>query len=237
MPKIKLIVDGGAMKPGPAVAQQLGPMGINIGKVIEDVNKATTGFKGVKVPVELDVDPKTKKYRVEVFSPPVAELIKKELGLESASGEAGKTMVGNVAFETIVGVAKTKHTNLLAKSLKSAIKLVVGTCVSMGVMIDSKTAKEIELEIDTGNYDREIKNEITEASEEKKKELAAFWKDLSARQEKSKKALEEAKAAEEAKKAEAVAAASAPGAVAAAGTPAAGKEAAPAKEEKKGKKK
>ena len=61
MPKIKLIVDGGAMKPGPAVAQQLGPMGINLGKVISDVNAATAGFKGVKVPVELDVNPKTKK--------------------------------------------------------------------------------------------------------------------------------------------------------------------------------
>jgi len=35
--KVKLIVEGGAMKPGPAVAQQLGPMGINLGKVIEDV--------------------------------------------------------------------------------------------------------------------------------------------------------------------------------------------------------
>ena len=43
--KIKLIVDGGAMKPGPAVAQQLGPMGINLGKVIEDVNKETSEFK------------------------------------------------------------------------------------------------------------------------------------------------------------------------------------------------
>ena len=67
------------MQPGPAVAQQLGPMGINLGKLIEDVNKETAGFKGVKVPVEIDVDGKTKKYVINVFSPPMAELIKKEL--------------------------------------------------------------------------------------------------------------------------------------------------------------
>ena len=73
--KVKLIVEGGKMAPGPAVAQQLGPMGINLGKVIEDVNKATAGFKGTKVPVELDVDPKTRTYNIAVFSPPVAELI------------------------------------------------------------------------------------------------------------------------------------------------------------------
>jgi len=76
--KVKLIVDGGSMQPGPAVAQQLGPMGINLGKVIADVNAATSGFKGTKVPVEIDVDPKTKTFTIKVSSPPVSELIKKQ---------------------------------------------------------------------------------------------------------------------------------------------------------------
>jgi len=116
--KIKLIVEGGKMQAGPAVAQQLGPMGINLGKVIEDVNKETESFKGTKVPVELDVDPATKTYTIEVFSPPVAELIKKELKLEKASGEAGKIIAGNMAFETALKVAKTKQASMLARDLK-----------------------------------------------------------------------------------------------------------------------
>lgn len=77
MAVIKLIVDGGAMKPGPTIAQQLGPKGINIGKVIEDINKATIGFKGVKVPVELDVNEKTKKYEIRVFSPQLQNFSRK----------------------------------------------------------------------------------------------------------------------------------------------------------------
>ncbi len=120
MPIIKMIVDGGAMKPGPTVAQQLGPMGVNLGKVIEDVNKATSGFKGMKVPVEIDVDPKTKNFSVAVFSPPVAELIKKELKLDKGSGKAGQSYVGNLAIEQIISIAKTKKENMLAKNLKSA---------------------------------------------------------------------------------------------------------------------
>ena len=68
---VKLLVDGGDMKPGPAVAQQLGPLGINLGKVIADVNQSTAGLKGVKVPIELDVDAKTKTYKIKVFSPPL----------------------------------------------------------------------------------------------------------------------------------------------------------------------
>jgi len=200
--KVKLIVDGGNMKPGPAVSQQLGPMGINLGKVIEDVNKETSGFKGTKVPVELDIDPKTKTYTIEVFSPPMAELIKKELKIEKASGEAGKTKAGNIAFETLLSIAKTKLASLPAKDLRAAIKMAIGSCVSLGVLIDSKEPKLVNQEVDEGIYDNTIKDEVTSPSEEKKKELEAFWKDLSAQQEKTKKAAEEAKAAAEAAKSE-----------------------------------
>jgi len=223
--KIKLIVDGGAMKPGPAVAQQLGPAGINIGKVIADVNTATEGFKGTKVPVEIDVDTKTKTYAIAVFSPPVAELLKKELALEKSSGIPNKTKVGNIAIERIIHIAKTKMPNLLAKDLKSAVKLVVGSCVSLGILVDNKNPKEIEKEIDNGKYDREIKQEITEVSAEKKKEMDIFFKEVLARQEKERKAAEEAAAAAEAAKAAALAAAggAAPGAA-----PVAGAAAAPA---------
>jgi large subunit ribosomal protein L11 len=240
---VKLIVDGGDMKPGPAVAQQLGPLGINLGKVTADVNKETSGFKGTKVPVEIDVDTKTKTYKIKVFSPPVSELIKKELGLEKGSGDAGAYKVGNIAFERIVDIAKTKMPNLLAKDLRSSIRLVVGTCVALGVLVDNKPAKEIEKDIEAGIYDKEIKEELTQPSEDKKKKLSAFYAGVKAKQDKEQKAKEEAKAAEEAAKAAAATAAPAPGAAPAAGaaaTPAAaaGKAATPvAKEEKPAKKK
>ena len=214
---VKLIVDGGDMKPGPAVAQQIGPLGINMGKVIADVNTATSGFKGTKVPVEIDVDPKTKAYKIRVFSPPTAELIKKELGLEKGSGAAGTYKVGNVAFERIVALANTKRSNLLAKDLKSAIKLVVGTCVSLGVLIDNKPAKEIEKDIDAGVYDKEIKQELTQPSPEKVKQLKEFYTVVKDKQDKEQKALAEAKAAEEAAKAAAVPVAGTPGAAPVAG--------------------
>jgi len=207
--KVKLIVEGGAMQPGPAVAQQLGPMGINLGKVISDVNNATSGFKGVKVPVEINVDGKTKTYEITVFSPPVAELIKKEIGIEKGSGSALTTKVGNIAMERVIHIAKTKLPNLLAKDLKKAVKLVTGTCVSLGVLIDSKEAKEIEKDIDSGVYDKEINEEITEVSKEKRAVLDSHFAIVKANQEKAKKAAEEAAAAAEAAKAAATAAAAA----------------------------
>ncbi len=238
--KIKLITEGGAMKPGPAVAQQLGPMGINMGKVISDVNSATSGFKGMDVPVELDIDSKTKNYTIKVFSPSMATLIKKELGLEKGSGAAGAYKVGNIAFERILDIAKTKQPNLLAKDLKSSVKLAIGTCNSLGILIDNKNAKDIEKDVDAGVYDKEIKQEITAPSQEKLNQLKVFYTQVKDRQDKEQKAIAEAKAAEEAAKAAAATtAAPAAGAAPAGGTapaaaPAGGaKKEEPKKDEKK----
>ena len=49
--QVKILAEGGSMKPGPALSQKLGPAGINIGQVIQKVNEATKNFKGLKVPV------------------------------------------------------------------------------------------------------------------------------------------------------------------------------------------
>jgi len=204
MAVLKLIVDGGAMKPGPAVSQQLGPIGINLGKVIEEANKKTSGFKGMKVPIEITVDTKTKEFTIEVSSPPVAELLKKELKIEKGSGKAAEVKVGNLAIEQAIFIAKTKMPDMLAKDLKAAVKLVVGSCVAAGILVESKSAKEATLEINAGTYDSEITQEKSEVSPEKKADLDKFFSEVIAKQEAAIKAEEEAKAAEEAAKAETV---------------------------------
>ena len=202
---IKLLIEAGNMKPGPAVAQKLGPLGINIGKVIQQVNEATENFKGLKVPVELDVNPKTKSFSVQVFSPPVAELIKKELGIEKAAGEHKKLKAGNLAIEEVIKIAKIKFPNMLSKNLKAGIKSVVGSCVSLGVLIENKNGKEIEKEITSGLYDNEINQEKTEASQEKLKQIKEYFAKLRTEEEAIIKKEEEAKAAEDAAKAAAAA--------------------------------
>jgi large subunit ribosomal protein L11 len=180
---IKLLADGGEMKPGPALSQKLGPTGIPINQVIQKINQATEDFSGLKVPVELDIDLKTKKFEVKIFSPPVSGLLKKELGLTKGSGLQLKTQIANASIEQIISVAKTKMQNLLCKDLKSAVKVVVGTCVSLGILIENKPAKEIEKDIDVGKYDKEILHVKTETSPEKKKKLDDYFKEVLRKQE------------------------------------------------------
>jgi large subunit ribosomal protein L11 len=197
--QIKILAEGGSMKPGPALSQKLGPAGIPINKVIEQVNEATKDFKGLKVPVELDVDPKTKSFSVKVFSPPVSELLKREMGLDKGSAEQSKFQAGNASIEQIITVAKTKMQNLLAKDLKASVKQVVGTCGTLGILIENKFAKEVEEEIEEGKYDKEISEEKTETPEEKRKELDEYFKQLKAKQDVIKKQEQAAREAAEAK--------------------------------------
>lgn len=194
---IKILAEGGAMKPGPALSQKLGPAGIPINQVIQKVNESTSDFPGLKVPVELDVNTKTKTFEVRVFSPPVAELLKKEIGVSKASGAQLKHLVGNLSIEQIISVSKTKMQNLLCKDLKSTVKTVVGTCVSLGILIESKFAKEIEKDIINGKYDKEIAQVKTETSPEKRKQLDDYFSELQKKQDIVLKQEQAAKAAEQ----------------------------------------
>ena len=227
---IKLLVEGGSMKPGPAISQKLGPLGINLGKVMQDVNKSTESFKGLKVPVELDVNPKTKTFSIKVSSPPVSELIKKELGLELGSGSAKKIKVGNLSIEQVISIAKAKIDNMLAKDLTKAVKSVVGSCVSLGILIENKEAKEIEQDILAGIYNKEIKEEKVQTEPEKLQRLSQYFAEVKRKQDEMLRKEEEAKAAAEAAAAAqaTTAAPAAPGAAAPAeAATAAGKAAAP----------
>jgi len=207
---IKLLVEAGAMKPGPALSQKLGPTGVNVNQVITKVNEATKKFSGMKVPVTVEIDMDTKQITAHVSSPAASELLKKEVKSEKGSGTASKTKIGNLSIEQIIGIAKAKHPNLLARTLKSAVKSVVGTCVSLGILVESKSPNEIQQEIDEGKYDSEINSEKTEASPEKLSELEAYFSELKSGQDKLAKQEEAAKAAAEANVAKAATKVAAP---------------------------
>jgi len=156
-PEIKLLVEGGKATPGPPIGPALGPFGLNVGKVVAEINEKTKEFEGMRVPVVIVIDAKTKQYEIKVGLPPVSALIKKELGIEKGAKNPGKEVVGNLTIEQAVRIAKMKRGGSLAKTLKSAVKEVLGTCVSMGVTVEGKDPRIVQKEIDEGKYDEVIK--------------------------------------------------------------------------------
>jgi large subunit ribosomal protein L11 len=154
---INVLVEGGKASAGPPIGPALGPLGVNVGQVVAKINEKTASFEGMKVPVKIIVDKETKHFEIEVGSPPAAALIRKELGLEKGAKTTGTEVVGNLTLEQAVKIAKLKAESTLAKDLKTMVKEVVGTCLSMGVTVEGKGAREVQREIDEGKYDDKLR--------------------------------------------------------------------------------
>ncbi|GBE18316.1 MAG TPA: 50S ribosomal protein L11 [Euryarchaeota archaeon] len=155
--KIDALVEGGKASAGPPLGPALGPAGVNIGQVVAKINEKTKAFAGMKVPVVVVVDPATKSFEIEVGTPPASALILKELGIDKGSGEARTTFVGDLTVEQAAKIAGMKKDSLLAASLKAAVMEISGTCVSMGVKLDGKPAKEFQAAVAKGDYDESFK--------------------------------------------------------------------------------
>jgi large subunit ribosomal protein L11 len=153
---ISALVTGGEASAGPPLGPALGPMGVNVLQVVNTINDKTKDFSGMKVPVKVQVDPDTKKFTVEVGVPPTAALINKEAGVNKGSGTAGTTFAGNIGIESAIKIAKMKLDRSYARDIRGAVKEVIGTCVSLGMQVDTKPAKEIYADIGTGKYDEAL---------------------------------------------------------------------------------
>ena len=197
---IELMIEGGQAKASAAIAQPLSPLGMDIQEIIKKINEKTSSFNGMKVPVKIIVETEDKSFDLKIGTPPISELIKKEVGIEKGSGTPDKNKVGNLAVEQIVKLATMKQDSLLFNNFKAAVKTVIGSCNSLGVLVEGKPAREINEEIDSGKYDSIINAQKTEVSKEKQELLNQQLKEI---QERIKKELEKAEAEKKAEEAKA----------------------------------
>ena len=150
---VQALVDGGKATAGPPLGPVLGPLGANIGQIIAAINEKTKKFEGMKIPVKVVVDKESKQFEIEVGTPPVSALIKKELGAERGAKEKSE-IIGNLTMEQVVKIAKMKGDSSLAKGMKATVNEILGTCNSMGVTCEGKSAKEVIKEVKEGKHDK-----------------------------------------------------------------------------------
>ncbi len=172
MPKqtVDAMIEGGKATAAPPLGPALGPLGVNIGQIISEINKKTADFKGVQVPVKIQVD-ENKNVTITVGTPPVSALIKQEAHIEKGSGNPEADLIADIKIEQVIKIAKMKTDSLSGKDVVARVKEVAGTCNSMGVMIEGKRAVDTIADINTGSFAEEIKAEKTELSAEELKEI------------------------------------------------------------------
>ena len=149
---IEVLVPGGNANPGPPLGPSLGPLGINIKQVVDEINEKTKEFNGMQVPVKLVVDDE-KNVSIEVGTPPTSTLIMQELAIQKGSSTPGTDFVGDLSLEQVMRIAKMKQDAMLSLTLKNAVKEVIGTCMSMGITVEGKKAKEVIRDIGQEKYD------------------------------------------------------------------------------------
>ncbi|MDD4127974.1 MAG: 50S ribosomal protein L11 [Methanomicrobium sp.] len=152
---VEVLVPGGKATAGPPLGPALGPLGINVKAVVDEINKKTSEFNGMQVPVKVEVDDK-KNFTISVGVPPATALIMKECGIEKGSGEPNLSKVGDLPFEAAVRIARMKFDDMLSYDIKNAVKEVIGSCVSVGVTVDGKDPKAIFADINAGEYDSQL---------------------------------------------------------------------------------
>ncbi len=155
---VEALIEGGKATPGPPLGPVLGPLGVNIPKIIQTINEKTKNFEGMKVPVKIMVDPVSKSFEITVGTPPASALILKELGVEKGTGKKSEKIAGNLSMQQIKKIVEMKKDSLLGANIKKMAKEIVGSCVSVGVTIENKEPKEVLKEIDEGKYDDVLKD-------------------------------------------------------------------------------
>ncbi len=130
--KIKIIAMGGAAAMTPAMGQVLGPAGINIGEFLKKFNDASKEMRGDMVPAVISVY-EDRSYDFVLRTPPASSLILKAIGKEKGSGKPNTGKVGTITKAQVKEIAERKMVDLNAHTIEEAVKIIAGSCRSMGV--------------------------------------------------------------------------------------------------------
>lgn len=131
---IRLQIPAGAATPAPPIGPALGQAGCNIMDFCKQFNAATQSQNGMIIPVVITVY-QDRSFTFICKSPPAAVLIKKAIGLASASKKPGKEVAGSITRDQIREIVKIKQEDINARNEEAAMRIIEGTARSMGIEV------------------------------------------------------------------------------------------------------
>jgi len=149
---IYLRATGGEVGASSALAPKIGPLGLSPKKVGEDIAKATSAWKGLRVTVQLTIQ--NRQAKVDVV-PSASSLVIKALKEPPRDRKKEKNIKhsGNIAFDEIVDIARTMRSKSLAKTLANGCKEILGTAQSIGCTIDGMAPHDVIDKINEGEIE------------------------------------------------------------------------------------
>ena len=130
--KVKVIAPAGKATPAPPLGPTLGQAGVNIGDFTKKFNDATKTMIGDMIPVVITVYD-DRSYDFVLKTPPASSLILKAVGIEKGSGKHAIKRAGTITKAQVRAIAERKLPDLNASDIDAAMKIIEGSCRSMGV--------------------------------------------------------------------------------------------------------
>lgn len=132
--EIKLQIPAGKATPSPPVGPALGQAGVNIPMFCKEFNARTQpqAADGFTIPVVIRVH-SDRTFSFVTRTPPAADLLRKEAGVDKGSGEPNKNKVGAISRDQLRTVAETKMADLNTDNVEMAMRIIEGTARSMGI--------------------------------------------------------------------------------------------------------
>ncbi len=131
---VKLQCPAGAANPAPPVGTALGPHGVNIMEFCKQFNARTQSQAGMVIPVIVTIFA-DRTFTFITKTPPAANLLLKEAGIEKGSATSNRTKVGRVTKAQLKKIAELKMQDLNASDVDSAMRMIAGTARSMGLEV------------------------------------------------------------------------------------------------------
>ena len=132
---IKLQVPAGTANPSPPIGPALGQRGVNIMEFCKAFNAATQDLeKNAPIPTTITVYA-DRSFTFTFKSPPASYMIKKAAKLKSGSSEPGKVSAGSIKSSQVKEIAEAKMKDLNANDIDAAMKIIEGSCRSMGLEV------------------------------------------------------------------------------------------------------
>ena len=131
---VKLQCPAGAANPAPPVGTALGPQGVNIMEFCKQFNARTQSQAGMVIPVVVTIYG-DRSFTFITKTPPAANLLLKEAGIEKGSAQSNRTKVGKVTRAQLKKIAEIKLADLNATDIDAAMRMIAGTARSMGLEV------------------------------------------------------------------------------------------------------
>ena len=131
---VKLQCPAGAANPAPPVGTALGPQGVNIMEFCKQFNSRTQSQAGMVIPVVVTIYA-DRSFTFITKTPPAANLLLKEAGIEKGSAQPNRNKVGKVTRAQLKKIAQIKMADLNASDVDSAMRMIAGTARSMGLEV------------------------------------------------------------------------------------------------------